>query len=275
MSTAFSIWHGPDRNTPDGVSHAATSRKIFGPLDSERESNWYTGMSEGFHLERDRAYRRIVDLILCGDVEPDGPLSERRLADSLDIGRMPVREALRDLARDGVLEVRPARGTYVRALSVEDVREIYEVRYGLEGVAASLAAERGATPALSACGPRFREMLDRPENFSLEETYEIGAQFHTEIFRAAGNRQLLQIYEPIRLRFRLALRLPRYYDHDRVRESVKEHMGILAAIEAGDGQEARRLIVEHLAKGLEARRRLFEQLAGSRAAPFAIDVGAA
>jgi len=225
-------------------------------------------MSVVLQLERDRAYRDLLDLILGGTIDTSGPLSERKLADALEIGRTPVREALRDLARDGVLEVRPARGTYVRALSAEDVCEIYEVRHGLEGTAAYLAAERGPTAELTAYGPRFREMIDRPDDFSTDETYETGARFHTEIFRAARNRQLLQIYEPIRLRFRLALRLPRYYDHTRVRESVKEHLDILEAIEAGDRPEARRLICVHLSKGSEVRSRIFAELAQSPGAPF-------
>lgn len=228
-------------------------------------------MTVVLQLERDRAYSGILDLILDGEVDASGPLSERKLADKLDIGRMPVREALRDLARDGVLEVRPARGTYVRALSVEDVREIYEVRYELEGMAARLAAERGPTAALSAYGPRFREMIDQPDRFTPDEVYETGARFHTEIFRAARNRQLLRIYEPIRLRFRLALRLPRRYDHARIWESVHEHIAILDAIEAGDGAEARRLIVFHLSRGSEVRSRIFSELARSHEAPFVAD----
>ena len=93
-------------------------------------------MAVALQLERDRAYLGLLDLILGGGVNLVAPLSERKLADSLDIGRTPVREALRDLARDGILEVQPARGTFVRPLSIEDVQEIYEVRYSLEGVAA-------------------------------------------------------------------------------------------------------------------------------------------
>ena len=63
-------------------------------------------MAVTLQLERDRAYRGLLDLILGGGVDPDTPLSERKLAVSLEIGRTPVREALRDLARDGILEVR-------------------------------------------------------------------------------------------------------------------------------------------------------------------------
>jgi len=229
-------------------------------------------MSVALLLERDRAYRGIVDLILSGGVDARGPFSERKLANALDIGRMPVREALRDLARDGVLEIRPARGTYVRALSANDVREIYEVRYGLEGMAAYLAAERGATPSLTEYGPRFRAMIEHAQEHSPHEIYETGARFHTEIFRAARNRQLLEIYEPIRLRFSLALRLPRYYDHARVHESAKEHLAILEAIEVGDGHLAQRRIVEHLSNGSEVRSRIFAELAESPAAPFVVSM---
>ncbi len=231
-------------------------------------------MAEALQFERDRAYGGLLDLIMSGGLDPDAPLSERKLADSLDIGRTPIREALRDLARDGVLEVRPARGTYVRQLSAEDVREIYEVRQGLEGLAAFLAAERGATPELSAYGPMFRKMIERPEAFDPEETYETGARFHTEMFRATGNRQLLNIFEPLRLRFRLALALPRFYDHQRVRESVEEHLAILDAIEAGDGVAARRHICDHLSKGSEVRSRIFADLAKSRRPSTARDLEA-
>ena len=218
-------------------------------------------MSVALQLERDRAYQGLLDLIIGGGVDPDTPLSERKLAVSLEIGRTPLREALRYLARDGILEVRPARGTFVRHLSIEDVQEIYEVRHSLEGMAAFLAAERGPTPELEAYGPIFRGMIDDPRVHDPSEIYETGAVFHLEVFRSARNRQLLKIYEPLRLRFRVALGLPRYYDHDRVRESVNEHLAILEATERGDGQAAQRLICDHLTKGLEVRTRIFRSLA--------------
>ena len=222
-------------------------------------------MSVQFQLERDRAYRLLLDQILTNQIESETPLSERKLADALQVGRTPIREAIRDLVRDGVLEVRPARGTFVRQLSLEDVREIYEIRSALEGMAACLAAERGPTPALPAYGARFRDMIDRPEKFDAAAMYDCGAEFHLDVFRAAGNRNLMQIYEPLRLRFRVALGLPRFYDHERVHASVKEHLAILEAIENGDGRKAQRLMCDHLAQGLDARMRIFDSLRGYRA----------
>ena len=214
----------------------------------------------GYQFERDRAYRLLLDRILSGEIGTDAPLSERKLADALQMGRTPIREALRDLARDGILESRPARGTFVRGLDMDEIREIYEVRYAIEGMAAYLAATRGATEELKAYGPRFREMIDHPDRFDLAEIYEYGAAFHIDVFHAARNANLFQIYEPLRLRFRVALGLPRHYDHERVVQSVQEHLDILAAIEAGDGQTAQQLICDHLAEGLDARTRIFKSL---------------
>jgi len=212
-------------------------------------------------LERDRAYRGLLDLFLGGGVDLEAPLSERKLADSLDMGRTPVREALRDLARNGVVEARPARGTFVRQLSSHDIREIYEVRQSLEGLAARLAAAKGGSSALAAYGPRFKEMIARPDGFDLAETYEFGAAFHLEVFRAAGNTYLLGLYEPMRLQFSVALGLPRYYDPDWVRQSVSEHLEILQAIESGDGDQAAVLISDHLGHGMSVRARIFDRLA--------------
>jgi DNA-binding GntR family transcriptional regulator len=217
-------------------------------------------MAEQFRFERDRAYRGIVDFILSGSADPDEPLSERKLSDSLAIGRTPVREALRDLARDGLLDVSPARGTYLRTFTADDMREIYEVRQGLEGLAAELAAKQGPTRELTAYGPLFRRMIKNPNRYDTKETYETGARFHLDLFRSAGNRQLISIYEPLRLRFQLALALPRFFDEQRVKQSVVEHLSILEAIERKDGALARRRMCAHLDKGVEARVRILSKL---------------
>ena len=84
-----------------------------------------------YQFERDRAYKLLLDLILGGKIDTDTPLSERKLAEALDMGRTPIREAVRALVHEGLLETRPARGTFVRLLTMDDVREIYEVKLAL------------------------------------------------------------------------------------------------------------------------------------------------
>lgn len=229
-------------------------------------------MPETKSLEKEKAYGRLLDAILRGDISPDAPLSERKLADSLGIGRTPVREAVKDLVREGVLEAHPTRGTFVRRLSLQDVQEIYQVRYAIEGLAAFLAAERGPSQALSDFGPGFRTAIAAPDTCDVADLYDHGAAFHLEIFRCAGNRNLLEIYRPIRLRFRIALGLPRHHDPDRVFDSAREHLEILDAIEARNGALAQKLICRHLQKGLEVRTQLFQGV--SRDIPAAITMPA-
>jgi len=99
-------------------------------------------------FQRDSAYEKLLSLIVDGQLLPDQPISERQIAAELKIGRTPVREAMRALAQDGLLEIVPARGTFVRSISDNQLRELYEVRQALEGQAAELAARNGATQKL-------------------------------------------------------------------------------------------------------------------------------
>jgi len=91
-------------------------------------------------LDRDRAYALLRDLVISGEFAPDEPLSERSLSSRLALGRTPIREALKALARDGLLTIHPMRGTFLRQMSFDDLREIHELRLALEGMAAYLAA---------------------------------------------------------------------------------------------------------------------------------------
>ena len=220
-------------------------------------------MSDVTVLERDRAYQRVLALILGGELDLNAPLSERKLADSLEMGRTPVREAIKRLTREGLVEVQPARGTYVRQLNLKDIEEIYEARFGIEGTAAFLAAERGPTERFAEFKSIFNRMIECPADFDLAEIHGWGQEFHIEIFAAARNAILMDIYKPLRLKHSFALRLPRIYDHAWVIESVREHLDILEAIEARDAIKARSLVCDHLVRGLEVRSRIFGELVGT------------
>lgn len=89
------------------------------------------------------AYSRLRQMIIDKELQPGEVLSERGISLQFGVGRMLVREAIRMLAQEGLLEVSPMRGTFVRQLSLTDLQEIHEVRLALEGMAASLAAQKG------------------------------------------------------------------------------------------------------------------------------------
>ncbi len=211
-------------------------------------------------FQRDSAYEKLLTLIVEGQLLPDQPISERQIAAELEIGRTPVREAMRALAQDGLLEIIPARGTFVRSISSDQLRELYEVRQALEGQAAELAAKNGATEELLG----FRDKLERSRatrtDKKLGETYAIGADFHVEVFRCAGNSILTELYLPIRNRFRVTMSLGRYYDRDWVINGVDQHLSILEAICARKPAKAKRLMRAHLQQSFESKQKILKRL---------------
>lgn len=211
-------------------------------------------------LERERAYDNLIRLILGGSFSPGQPLSERSLSEKLGIGRTPVREALRDLERNGLVEVLPARGTFVKTPSLTDLREIYEIRYALEGMAAFAAAKRGATPELLEYKKKFEKLARNPETTSAAEIDELGTQFHLKIIEATGNKILLKLFKQFRLPFLLEGGLVSASRVTVVQQLVDEHMRILNAIVAGDASKAQRLMCEHLTTGWRMRLAMYNSL---------------
>lgn len=203
-------------------------------------------------LDRDRAYSLLRDLVTSGEFAPDEALSERSLSNRLALGRTPIREALKALARDGLLTIHPMRGTFVRQMSFDDLREIHELRLALEGMAAYLAATRGPTEPLRQCAEELRSIQLR-DNLDVEEAQQVGWAFHDELFRATGNGRLAQSYDNLRAQSGLALQKMRQYSVERTRQAVSEHLDIYAAIEAHAPDTAQQRMWRHLSSAFEAR----------------------
>lgn len=198
------------------------------------------------------AYAEIYNLILSGEIAPDTPISTRSLAERTGIGRTPIREALQALARDGVIDIVPMRGTFVRQPDIEEVREIYEVRVALEGMAAMLAAQRGVTPKLAKVGAALIA-LKATRKPDIDRIRLVGWEFHDELMAAAGNRQLMALYTLIGRKFGLILRQGRKYGDTRIMETLDEHIEIFEAVRAGDAPRAQSLVQAHVQRAFAAR----------------------
>ena len=217
-------------------------------------ARWYTNViPEPPKLSSQQAYDKLVEMILNGEIKEDHPISERGISETLGIGRTPIREAVKDLVRDGVLESHPARGTTLRALTPVDLQELYEVRYAIEGLAAFLAAERGALEDLDPYTKAFEATLGDPRSSDMVRVYDHGVEFHYAVIKLAGNKRLLEMYRPFRIRFRIPFGIVRTRSPERVLASVSEHLAICRAIEARDAERARHLMYEHLRIGLQFR----------------------
>ena len=204
-------------------------------------------------LDSERAYEKIVELLLTTPMTEDTLLSERNLSSALGFGRTPTREAVRDLVREGVLESHPTRGTILRPLSIADLQDLYEIRGAIEGLGAALAAERGAVEELEPFARAFSKALAAPGKTDLAHVHDLGVEFHSEIIRISGNARLLELYRPFRIRFRIQLGIVPRRAPERVLTAVREHQAILEAIVRRDAAKARELIEGHLRRGLDFR----------------------
>jgi DNA-binding GntR family transcriptional regulator len=193
----------------------------------------------------DRAYYRIRELIVSLELPPGSPISERELMERLGLGRTPVREALRALARERLVEVFPRRGMFVAGVEVGDLVWLSEVRAVVEGCAARLAAER-ATEADRDEIAALLEELDEANGAGGERTLiDLDQRIHRHVYRCAHNPFLaatLNEYYVLTLRI-WVLALDRVA---RLEDAVREHRALLEAIRDGDAVAAEKAMRRHV-----------------------------
>src|SRR5580692_12488086 len=213
----------------------------------------------------DAAYQALRQGILQGDLAPGERLRSDALANDLRVSRTPVREALRKLEAEGLVE-RSGSGLIVREFSEKDLTELFYVREALEGMAARLAAEN-ATPGEIA---DIRELLDDMD--AVRERGDVGAlrpltgEFHRLIGRAAHNGRLLQSLQILLEHVRQMQTSTLLNIEGRPVQALKEYREIVQAIEARDADRAEALARAHRRKTLELRRDMLRaQLRESRA----------
>ena len=196
-------------------------------------------------------YERIKHDIVAATLPPGEPLVETLLAERYAVSRTPIREALRQLERDGLVE-RVGRSMRVRYFTPEQIYEIYEVRGILEGAAARAAADRHTPFDVD----RLHELLERLQDGEgdVERRMDLNRAFHAAIWRAGHNSILIEQIERLYLTS-IGHMSTTLTDDARWRDSIGEHRLLLEAIVAGDGDEAERLTLEHLRAARDIRLR--------------------
>lgn len=218
--------------------------------------------------------------VLSGAIPTGTRLRQESLAAEFGVSRTPVREALRKLQASGLVEVQPHRGALVRRPSARDVREAYEVRAELEGLAASLAASRirdGELRSLRTAQELFRHSVasllawrarrpaEEPGHTAAhDEWMAANDSFHLGIQEAAGNHRLRKTLAALHESFPRDLTwIVLGENAGLLEENVAQHEAILTAIESHDPAESRRLMAEHvLTAGVLVTRRFEERRQG-------------
>ncbi|HSK99542.1 MAG TPA: GntR family transcriptional regulator [Rubrobacteraceae bacterium] len=198
-------------------------------------------------------FERLRRMIIEGEYGPDERLIEEQLAERLGVSRTPIRQALTMLEAEGLVEIAPHRGAMVCSFSVEDVRDIYDLRAVLEGYAARRAARRISGEELGRLSELAEEMEGLAGRFSEHEEeirrlVVLNQEFHGTIVVASRNRRLGRL---LRGTVQIPLMFKAFFwygPHERT-ISNHYHRQILNALEAGDADRAEIVMREHVYEG--------------------------
>lgn len=196
-----------------------------------------------------RVYEMVKDRILSGELPPGTRLKDDELARTFGVSNTPVREAMGELEKDGLIETIPYRGRFVKKMSIEETREVYDVRMALEALAARLAVKRIAESQLEEMEKALEKYVIAFETDDITAGLEADLAFHDLIVQASGNSTLLRVVSDLANRIQVL----RQVDEGKMRreQSLEDHEGILQALKERDGEKAEVQVCRHIAKGKE------------------------
>jgi DNA-binding GntR family transcriptional regulator len=204
-------------------------------------------------LEEAGTYEKLKLMILDGSIARGEPLVERSLAERLGVSRTPVRETILRLAKEGLVRIVERRGAFVADYTIEDVIEIYQVREGLEPVAARLSCAHIREADLDRFQEQFRRYKSArsPRDDDPHAWRKLGRDFHDLFIRASQNGRIIHALDGLRSQTELVRGLSRpTSDRAVARSSIDEHLEILRALKARTPQRAERAVRTHLQNGL-------------------------
>jgi DNA-binding GntR family transcriptional regulator len=193
----------------------------------------------------ERAYEVIRDGIVTGDYPVGGRLREEELAGSIGVSRTPVREALRRLDAEGLVEFLPHRGAHVTSWSGSDLDEIFGLRAVLESYGAGLAATRVGPDDLALLHDLAAGMEEAGRHHQFDAVAELNNRFHHTILRAAGNGRLVALLSGL-VQVALVHRTFRRYSPEALARSFAHHRELIAAFGAGDPEWASSVMRSHV-----------------------------
>lgn len=200
-------------------------------------------------IARVRLYDSVVEqmrhLIVEGSLAPGTKLNERELCDTFGISRTPLREALKVLATEGLVEITPNRGSSVSSITEKEMSELFEMMSGLESFSGLLACQRITPEELAKIEELHNDMINSYEKRDLYAYYECNRQIHDEINKAAGNTELRQIYLSINRRLQ-AMRFKSNLKSEKWQQAVQDHNLILKTLQERNGEKLSLILREHM-----------------------------
>ncbi len=188
---------------------------------------------------------RLRQRIVEGLIAPGAKLNERELSEDLRVSRTPLREAIRMLAAEGLVELLPNRGAVAAQMQAQEVADTFDVIAGLEGLSGEWAAARVSVEEIEEIRALNYEMLAAYTRRDLPTYYRINARIHEGINLAARNPVLTQTYRTVNARLQ-ALRFRSNFDERKWKLAVEEHAAMVDRLAARDAVGLRDVLVAHL-----------------------------
>ena len=193
----------------------------------------------------EQVYQRLKTRIINHSLKPGSRLVVGSVAKEAGTSLTPVREALRLLERDGLVEMVPHKGAVIRKLSQKEFEDIFAVRAVLEGLAVELSCSRLSHADIESLENTLQSSKSSLLSGDVESWTEADEQFHKVIIQKSDNEflkdMLASIFEHVRILWWLAGDLP-----GKMRKGINEHGAILAALKKRDADQAKQLIIEHI-----------------------------
>jgi DNA-binding GntR family transcriptional regulator len=200
---------------------------------------------------------RLRERIFSHELPPGTWVDEQALAEQYGISRTPLREALKVLASEGLVTLKPRRGCYVTEISERDLDEVFSVMAMLEGECARASAGRASAAELKQLQAIHAELERAAAEEDIDGFFEANQAFHHALQSIADNRWLLHVIEDLRKVIKLS-RHHSLFSEGRLEQSLAEHRAILDALLARDAERAEALMRAHIRSGRAALARIAE-----------------
>ena len=192
-----------------------------------------------------KVFQQLKNSILAGEFENGAELREIALAKKLGVSRTPVREALRQLEQEGLVEIYPNRGAYVKGITYKDVEDIFRIRARLEGLCAEMAVSSITREQMNKGEEIILLSKFYEEKKDMEHLLNMDSQFHEVLFESCGSKMLEHQLKDYHQYVQKA-RLRSLKRQERAKKSTQEHEEILLAIKDKDAKRADELATRHI-----------------------------
>ena len=200
--------------------------------------------------KRTIVYENLKKRIITHSLKHGDPLNESILAGELKTSKTPVREALQQLEKEGFVENIPGKGSFVSIISIQDIRELFEIREILECEVVKRAALKIDPDKVESIKKKFETESNGEKNS--RDHFRAGDRIHTFVFESLGNKRLLEYYRRLQEHIiRMRLNFFSELHQERSEQSYREHLEIMDALIAQDPLRAEKAMRDHLRNATE------------------------